>query len=230
MHQIDVQPDAIGRMTCGSLRIEDADNDVVLKGWVNRRRDLGGLIFIDLRDRFGITQVVFNPEISVEAHELANRLRNEYVVEVKGIVRKRPEGTVNPKMATGEIEVEAHELSILNESKTPPFYINEEVDVDETLRLKYRYLDLRRPTMQGNILLRHRIVKFMRDFLDERGFVEVETPTLIKSTPEGARDFLVPVQRHARLVLRAPAEPANPEAAPDGVRPRSLLPDRPLLP
>ncbi len=195
MHQIDVQPDAIGRITCGSLRIEDTerlDPHVVLKGWVNRRRDLGGLIFIDLRDRFGITQVVFNPEISAEAHELANRLRNEYVVEVKGIVRKRPEGTVNPKMATGEIEVEAHEISILNESKTPPFYINEEVDVDETLRLKYRYLDLRRPTMQGNILLRHRIVKFMRDFLDERGFVEVETPTLIKSTPEGARDFLVP--------------------------------------
>jgi aspartyl-tRNA synthetase len=192
MQQIDVQPDAVGRITCGTLRTDHAESDVVLKGWVNRRRDLGGLIFIDLRDRFGITQVVFNPEVSAEAHETANHLRNEYVIEVRGTVRTRPEGTVNPKMTTGEIEVEGHELTILNESKTPPFYINEEVDVDESLRLKYRYLDLRRPSMQNLVLLRHRIVKFMRDFLDERAFVEVETPLLIKSTPEGARDFLVP--------------------------------------
>jgi aspartyl-tRNA synthetase len=192
MQQIDVTPEAIGRITCGSLRIDHAEDTVVLKGWVNRRRDLGGLIFTDLRDRFGITQVVFNPEISAEAHEKGNGLRNEYVVEVHGVVRKRPEGTVNPKMATGEIEVEAHELAILNESKTPPFYINEEVDVDESLRLRYRYLDLRRQSMQNLVLFRHRIVKFMRDFLDEQGFVEVETPLLIKSTPEGARDFLVP--------------------------------------
>jgi aspartyl-tRNA synthetase len=192
MQQIDVSPDAVGRITCGSLRIGHAGNDIVLKGWVNRRRDLGGLIFIDLRDRFGITQVVFNPEISADAHELANSLRNEYVIEVRGTVRQRPEGTVNAKMATGEIEVEAHQLVVLNESKTPPFYINEEVEVDETLRLKYRYLDLRRPSMQNLVILRHRIVKFMRDFLDEHGFVEVETPLLIKSTPEGARDFLVP--------------------------------------
>lgn len=192
MQQIDVQPSAVGRITCGTLRIDHAESTVTLKGWVNRRRDLGGLIFIDLRDRFGITQVVFNPQVAAEAHDAANALRNEFVIEVKGVVRQRPEGTVNPRMDTGEIEVEAHELTILNTSKTPPFYINEEVDVDETLRLKYRYLDLRRQSMQKNMLLRHRIVKFMRDFLDERGFVEVETPTLIKSTPEGARDFLVP--------------------------------------
>lgn len=192
MQQIDVTPDAVGRITCGSLRTDHADTDVVLRGWVNRRRDLGGLIFIDLRDRFGLTQVVFNPQIAPDAHETANRLRNEFVIEVKGVVRNRPEGTINLKMATGEIEVEGQELSILNESKTPPFYINEEVDVDESLRLKYRYLDLRRQKMQHNMILRHRIVKFMRDYLDERGFVEVETPLLIKSTPEGARDFLVP--------------------------------------
>ncbi|HWV35512.1 MAG TPA: aspartate--tRNA ligase [Thermomicrobiales bacterium] len=192
MQQIDVQPSAVGRITCGSLRLDRADTDVVLRGWVNRRRDLGGLIFIDLRDRFGITQVVFNPQVALDAHTLAERLRNEYVIEVRGIVRKRPEGTVNPKMANGEIEVEAHELTILNESKTPPFYINEEVDVDESLRLKFRYLDLRRQKMQQNVILRHRLVKFMRDYLDERAFVEVETPLLIKSTPEGARDFLVP--------------------------------------
>jgi aspartyl-tRNA synthetase len=192
MQAIDVQPSAVGRLTCGSLRLDHADTDVVLKGWVNRRRDLGGLIFIDLRDRFGLTQVVFNPQVAGQAHEIANRLRNEYVIEVRGVVRARPEGTVNPKMATGEVEVEAHEIRILNESKTPPFYINEEVDVDEALRLKYRYLDLRRQSMQQNVIMRHRIVKFMRDYLDERGFVEVETPLLIKSTPEGARDFLVP--------------------------------------
>jgi aspartyl-tRNA synthetase len=192
MHAIDVQPEAVGRITCGTLRSEHAATEVVLRGWVNRRRDLGGLIFIDLRDRFGITQVVFNPQVAPEAHERANKLRNEFVIEVSGTVRVRPEGTANPKMATGEIELEAHHLVILNESRTPPFYINEEVDVDESLRLKYRYLDLRRPRMQHNVILRHRLVKFMRDYLDERGFVEVETPLLIKSTPEGARDFLVP--------------------------------------
>ncbi len=192
MLPIDVKPDVIGRITCGSLTAADAEHPVTLKGWVNRRRDLGGLIFIDLRDRFGITQVVFNPEIDPAAHDIANKLRNEYVIQVDGIVRARPEGTVNPKMATGEIEVEARGITILNESKTPPFYINEDGDFDEALRLKYRYLDLRRPAMQEIVLLRHRVVKYMRDFLDQRGFVEVETPLLIRSTPEGARDFLVP--------------------------------------
>ncbi len=192
MLPVDVKPEAIGRITCGSLTAESADQNVTLKGWVNRRRDLGGLTFIDLRDRFGITQVVFNPEVDKAAHEIANKLRNEYVIEVEGVVRNRPEGTINPKMETGEIEVEAHGITIYNESKTPPFYINEDGDYDESVRLKYRYLDLRRPSMQQNVLLRHRIVKYMRDFLDERGFVDVETPLLIRSTPEGARDFLVP--------------------------------------
>lgn len=192
MRAIDVQPEATGRMTCGTLRQTNAGESVQLSGWVNRRRDLGGLIFIDLRDRFGITQVVFNPEVDASAHEIANKLRNEFVIQVQGIVNHRPEGTVNPKMATGEVEIEARQITILNESKTPPFYINEEGDFDEALRLKYRYLDLRRPSMQQIMLLRHRVVKFMRDFLDDRGFVEVETPLLIRSTPEGARDFLVP--------------------------------------
>lgn len=192
MQALDVSPDVIGRITCGSLRSEAAGKQVTLKGWVNRRRDLGGLIFIDLRDRFGITQVVFNPEIAKPAHDLAGSLRNEFVIAVTGIVNLRPEGTINPKMATGEIELEVHDLEILNESKTPPFYINEDVEVDEAIRLKYRYLDLRRQKMQRNILLRYQLVRQIREHLDARGFVDVETPLLIKSTPEGARDFLVP--------------------------------------
>jgi aspartyl-tRNA synthetase len=174
---------------------------------VHRRRDLGGLIFIDLRDRYGITQVVFNPEISPAAHEAAGELRNEYVIRVSGIVRHRPPGTENPKLATGEIELEGHEVDILNASLTPPFYINEDVEVDESLRLEHRYLDLRRARMQRNIILRHRIVKFMRDYLDARGFVEVETPCLIKSTPEGARDFLVPSSAFPGMFYALPQSP-----------------------
>jgi aspartyl-tRNA synthetase len=189
---IDIDPRTLNKVTCGSLRASDAGERTTLSGWVHRRRDLGGLIFIDLRDRYGITQIVFNPEIAPKAHEAAGDLRNEYVVRVSGIVRNRPEGTVNPKLATGEIEVEGHEVEILNVAKTPPFYVNEESEVDESLRLQHRYLDLRRSRLQRNVLLRHRIVKQMRDYLDERGFIEVETPMLIKSTPEGARDFLVP--------------------------------------
>ncbi|MBA3276573.1 MAG: aspartate--tRNA ligase [Chloroflexia bacterium] len=192
MQALDVSPDVIGRITCGTLRADHAVEQITLQGWVNRRRDLGGLIFIDLRDRFGITQVVFNPQVAPDAHELASGLRNEYVISVSGTVNIRPEGTENPRMVTGQIELEAHALDILNEAKTPPFYINEEVEVDESLRLKYRYLDLRRPRMQRNMLLRYGIVKAIRNHLDARGFVDVETPLLIKSTPEGARDFLVP--------------------------------------
>ena len=188
----DVQPGATGKLTCGSLREEHAGVTVTLSGWVNRRRDLGGLIFIDLRDRFGITQVVFNPQTAPEAHAAASGVRNEYVLRVEGTVRRRPAGTENVKMSTGVIEVEAQGIEVLNEAKTPPFYINEDGEVDEHLRLQHRYLDLRRARMQRNVLLRHRVVKHIRDFLDERGFVEVETPLLIKSTPEGARDFLVP--------------------------------------
>ncbi len=178
--------------SCGELTAKDAGSEATLAGWVHRRRDHGGLIFIDLRDRDGITQVVFNPASSSFAHETAEKLRAEFVVQVKGRVNPRPAGTENHNLATGEIEVGATELKILNPSKVPPFYINEEVEVDENLRLKYRYLDLRRQRMKDNLILRHRVTKFMRDFLDERGFIEVETPIMIKSTPEGARDYLVP--------------------------------------
>jgi aspartyl-tRNA synthetase len=178
--------------TCGELRAEHEGQEVALAGWVHRRRDHGSLIFLDLRDREGITQVVFNPEASAEAHAVATQVRTEYVLQIQGTVRRRPEGLDNPNMATGEIEVLATQARILNRAKTPPFYINKEEEVDETLRLKYRYLDLRRQRMQKNIILRRRVVKFIRDFLDDRGFVEIETPILIKSTPEGARDYLVP--------------------------------------
>jgi aspartyl-tRNA synthetase len=188
----DVDPAVTGKLTCGSLRDDATGQEVTIRGWVNRRRDLGGLIFIDLRDRYGITQVTFNPEIAPEAHAAASDVRNEYVVSVTGIVRKRPEGTVNPRLATGEIELEARSVELLNSSKTPPFYINEESGVEESVRLQYRYLDLRRDKMQRNIILRHQIVKHMRGYLEDRGFIEVETPILIKSSPEGARDFLVP--------------------------------------
>jgi len=177
---------------CGELQQGYIDHKVILAGWVHRRRDHGGLIFIDLRDRSGIVQVVFNPELSQVAHETANSLRNEYVIKVSGDVKHRPSGTENPKMLTGNVEVIASDIEILNSSKTPPFYINEDVEVEESLCLEYRYLYLRRPKLQDNILLRHKIVKFMRDFLDSRGFLEIETPILIKSTPEGARDYLVP--------------------------------------
>ncbi|MEZ4624591.1 MAG: amino acid--tRNA ligase-related protein [Thermomicrobiales bacterium] len=146
---------------------------------------LGGLIFIDLRDRYGLTQVVFNPELNPAAHGAAGELRNEFVLKVTGIVRHRPEGTENPRLATGEIEIETESFEILNRSKTPPFYINEASEVDENLRLAYRYLDLRRKRVQSNIILRHQLVKFMRDFFEQYGFVEIETPMLIKSTPEG---------------------------------------------
>jgi aspartyl-tRNA synthetase len=188
----DVDPESTGRLTCGTLRLRDVGENVVLRGWVHRRRDLGGLIFIDLRDRFGLTQVVFNPEIAPAAHEAAGGLRSEYVLEIRGIVRERPEGTRNSKLATGDIEVEAHAIEVLNTSKTPPFEIAQSADIDESVRLRHRYLDLRRDRMQKNLILRHGIVRAMREFLSDRGFIEVETPMLIKSTPEGARDFLVP--------------------------------------
>jgi aspartyl-tRNA synthetase len=178
--------------SCGELRKEHIGQSVILAGWVHRRRDHGGLVFIDLRDREGITQVVFNPEINKSTHGIANELRNEYVLQVTGKVTKRPSGTENTKLATGDIEVTVSEALILNISKTPPFYINEEVEVDENVLLKYRYLHLRRTRMRDNIILRHKVIKFMRDFLDARGFIEIETPILIKSTPEGARDYLVP--------------------------------------
>lgn len=178
--------------TCGELRSEHDGQSVLLAGWVHRRRDQGGLIFIDLRDRWGITQVVVNQETAPEAHAVASGARNEYVLQVKGAVRIRPEGTANDELETGAIEVVASEIVLLNAAKTPPFYINKEEKIDEVERMRYRYLDLRRPRMQRNIILRHKIVKFIRDYLDERDFVEIETPILFKTTPEGARDFLVP--------------------------------------
>ena len=193
--------------SCGELRKEHVGSEVTLAGWVNRRRDHGGLIFIDLRDKEGIVQTVFNPEISASSLSIAEELRSEYVVRISGEVAPRPPGTLNLKLPTGDIEIIVQDAIILNPSKTPPFYINEEIEVDESLRLKNRYLDLRRAKMKENLLLRHRIIKFMRDFLDARGFVEVETPILIKSTPEGARDYLVPSRLHPGEFYALPQSP-----------------------
>jgi len=193
--------------SCGELSKKDVGAEVTLAGWVDRRRDHGRLIFIDLRDREGVVQVVFNPETSASCHKVASEMRSEYVVRVSGEVTLRPRGTENPKLPTGDIEVIARNTDILNPSKTPPFYINEEVEVEENLRLKYRYLDLRRPRMKKNLLLRHRVVKFIRDFLDAKGFIEVETPILIKSTPEGARDYLVPSRIHPGKFYALPQSP-----------------------
>jgi aspartyl-tRNA synthetase len=177
---------------CGRVFGSDIGREVCLMGWVQRRRDHGGLIFIDLRDREGIVQLALDPDRDPEAHAKADRVRSEYVLAVKGVVSPRPEGTVNPKMKTGEVEVEVKELRILNAAKTPPFMIEDFVDVAENLRLKYRYLDLRRPAIQENLMLRHKVAQTVRAYLDRRGFLEVETPVLTKSTPEGARDYLVP--------------------------------------
>jgi len=193
--------------TCGQLRAEDHGQQVTLSGWVNRRRDHGGLIFIDLRDRWGLTQIVFNPETNVEAHATATSLRNEYIIQVRGTVNKRPEGLTNPTMETGDIEVIANQVTIINAAKTPPFYINEETNVEEALRLKYRYLDLRRPRMRNNILLRHQVTHYIRNFLTDAGFVEIETPILFKSTPEGARDYLVPSRLHPGEFYALPQSP-----------------------
>ena len=177
---------------CGQLRVDDIDSEVTLMGWVQRRRDHGGLIFVDLRDRYGITQVVFNPDVDRDSHEKAALLRSEYVIAIKGNVSKRPEGTKNPNLATGEIEVLVKGLKVLNEAKTPPFPIEEDVDVAEDTRLKYRYMDLRRRRLQRNLILRNKAAKIIRDCLYNEAFLEIETPFLTKSTPEGARDYLVP--------------------------------------
>lgn len=193
---------------CNDLRREHVGQEVVLMGWAQKRRDHGGVIFIDLRDRSGIAQVTASPETcSEEVFKAADSVRSEYVLAVKGTVRLRPEGMTNDKLATGDIDVVANEMVILNKAKTPPFYLTDDVDVDENIRLKYRYLDLRRPEMKHNIMLRHRVVKAMRDYMDEQGFLEIETPILQKSTPEGARDYLVPSRVHEGEFFALPQSP-----------------------
>ncbi|MHB1044280.1 MAG: aspartate--tRNA ligase [Eubacteriales bacterium] len=221
---------------CGELRTGHAGGEVTLMGWVQRRRDHGGLIFIDLRDRTGLVQVVFSPDLHEEACRIeaepgncgdcgagsggapspdlykeafhkAEGVRGEYVLAVVGLVRRRPEGTENPALATGGVEVLAHEMRILNQAKTPPFYVEDGIDVEENLRLRYRYLDLRRPEMQEAMIMRHRAAKLVRDFLDERGFLEIETPVLTRSTPEGARDYLVPSRLNPGRFYALPQSP-----------------------
>ncbi len=193
--------------TCGELRESHTGQQITLAGWVNRRRDQGGLIFIDLRDRWGVTQVVIDQEKSPTAHAVASDARSEYVLQVSGIVRPRPEGTTNPDLPTGMIDLEADEIVQLNDSKTPPIAINKEENTDEYRRMQYRYLDLRRPAMQHNLITRHKTVKFIRDYLDAKGFVEIETPILFKTTPEGARDFLVPSRLQPGKFYALPQSP-----------------------
>jgi len=193
--------------SCGELRPEHAGQEVTLAGWAHRCRNHGGLVFIVLRDRAGLTQIVTSPETAPAAHDIAATVRGEYVIQVRGVVRLRPVEQVNPEWPTGAIEVEAREVRILNTAQTPPFYIYEESAVDESLRLRYRYLDLRRARMQRNMLLRHRTVKFIRDFMDAHGFLEIETPFLFKSTPEGARDYLVPSRVHPGKFYALPQSP-----------------------
>jgi aspartyl-tRNA synthetase len=193
--------------TCGELRESNIGENVVLNGWVDRRRDLGGVIFIEVRDRHGITQVVFELTFNETAHQAAKDLRSEFVIAIEGIVRKRPADTDNADLATGHIDVMVNNLIILNEAETPPFPIKDDIDTHEDLRLKYRYLDLRRPKLQKSLILRHKMAQITRQYFDENGFVEVETPVLMKSTPEGARDFLVPSRMHKGKFYALPQSP-----------------------
>lgn len=192
---------------CGELREKNIGENVVLNGWVDRRRDLGGVIFIEVRDRHGITQVVFEPTFNEPAHQAAKDLRSEFVIAIEGVVRRRPADTDNADLATGHIDVMVNNLIILNEAETPPFAIKDDIDTHEDLRLKYRYLDLRRPIMQKSLILRHKMAQITRKYFDENGFVEVETPVLMKSTPEGARDFLVPSRMHKGKFYALPQSP-----------------------
>jgi aspartyl-tRNA synthetase len=192
---------------CGEPRAEAVGRDLVLTGWVHTRRDHGGLIFVDLRDRSGITQIVFNPEVDPEAHEKAKQLRSEDVIAVRGVLARRPAETLNPDLATGEVELAGKELRLLNASQPPPFLIDDETDANENTRLKYRYLDLRRPRSLAHLLLRYRMTKLIRDYLDAHSFIDVETPVLTKSTPEGARDYLVPSRIYKGKFYALPQSP-----------------------
>ena len=212
--EVDERPVSLDRLgewrktfDCDSLRAEHVGMEAVLMGWVQKRRDHGGLIFVDLRDRQGITQVVFDPQIAREAHERAGDLRSEYVIAAMGKTRYRPDGMANPKLPTGEIEVAATELRILNTSRTPPFQVEDDVDASENIKLKYRYLDLRRPKMFANLILRHKTAQLTRSYFNELGFIEVETPVLTRSTPEGARDYLVPSRVNAGKFFALPQSP-----------------------
>jgi len=193
---------------CGELRSSHAGQTVTLAGWVNRRRDHGGVAFFDLRDRAGIIQVTINPDLSKEVLDQVASVRNEWVLQIEGVVQKRPEGMANPKMETGEVEVIAKNVTVLNASKTPPFMVNTDADLpDENMRLKYRYIDLRRERLTKNMVLRHKVIKFMRDYLDQQGFIEIETPIMFKATPEGARDYLVPSRVYPGQFYALPQSP-----------------------
>jgi len=203
--------ESLGQMkrthNCSQLTAKDIGKEVVLMGWVQRRRDHGGVIFVDLRDREGITQVVFNPEFDKETHQKANSIRNEFVLAARGTVAARPEGMINPNLKTGEIDVMASELRILNTSKTPPFVLEDNTQVSESIRLQYRYLDMRRQVLQKNLMLRHRAASIIRSYLNNLGFLDIETPFLTRSTPEGARDYLVPSRVNPGQFYALPQSP-----------------------
>jgi aspartyl-tRNA synthetase len=192
---------------CGELSAADVGNEVILMGWAHRRRDHGGVIFVDLRDREGLVQIVFNPEFNMESHNEARRIRSEFVLAVRGKVRKRPEGMENPDLKTGQVEIMADEVVIFNESKTPPFLLDEDMEISENIRLKYRYLDLRRKPIQQNIILRSKVAAATRLYMEKNGFIEIETPFLTKSTPEGARDYLVPSRVNQGMFYALPQSP-----------------------
>ena len=194
-------------MFCGEPKLQDSGKEAVLNGWLRCRRDLGGIIFIELWDKTGVTQVVFNPELNAEAHKRASSLRNEYVLAVKGVMHQRPEGTENPELATGSVELLVDDFIILAPSKQIPFEMDNADSVNEDLRLKYRYLDLRRETMQKNLMTRHKVTRFTRNFFGDNGFMEIETPMLTKSTPEGARDYLVPSRVNPGKFYALPQSP-----------------------
>jgi aspartyl-tRNA synthetase len=192
---------------CGEVGVKDIGTKIKIAGWTNKWRDHGGVVFIDLRDRSGIVQVIFSPEIDAEIHKAAHRIRNEFVIQVEGEVRNRPEGTVNPSIPTGQVEVVAKKFEVLNECKALPFMVDDETDASESLRYKHRYLDLRRPVIQKNIIIRHKAARAFREYLDSKGFLEIETPMLTKSTPEGARDYLVPSRTNPGHFFALPQSP-----------------------